>query len=592
MKKIPVKNILLLLIPAFVFACSGTKKIVQSQEIISEKTKDADKAEELPLEEQKQMQFDYMFLEALKEKSIGNQQQALQLLTGCLEIDPGSSAAMYEIATIQVENNDFTAATQLLEKAVQINKENKWYRLFLAQVYQQTRKLDEAAVIYNELLEKEPENPEYLFMYATLLSSSGKVMEAIEAYEKLEEKTGVNEQISLSKQHLYAESGQIEKAFEEIEKLIEYDPEEPRYYGLMADFYQSRGDSESALKYYRKIQEIDPENEFVHFSLANFYLQNGDNDKAFEEAKTGFRSKDIDLPTKLQLYLIFTANGSKSGISSEQEKELTKILAEEHPGEYLVYTARAESLMKNGNLKEARDELLKALEIEKGDYIIWERIFFLDNDLQDWENLYKHTGMALELFPNQAQVYFFSAISSIQLKNYSEAVALSDEGILFVADNKRLEAQFLMLKGEALQKLGNKTEAFKLFDKSIEMDPDNFVALNNYAYYLSLTGENLDKAEKMSGKVIEHFPDNSTYLDTYAWVLFKKGEYRLAKFYMESAIKNEENISGTLLEHYGDILYKLEQFDKAILYWEKAREKGDVSEILEKKIREKKYFEE
>ena len=62
--------------------------------------------------------------------------------------------------------------------------------------------------------------------------------------------------------------------------------------------------------------------------------------------------------------------------------------------------------------------------------------------------------------------------------------------------------------------------------------------LNNYAYYLSLVGRDLDKAERMSGKVIERFPNNSTYLDTYAWILFKKGNYTLAKFYMETAIKN------------------------------------------------------
>ena len=115
-------------------------------------------------------------------------------------------------------------------------------------------------------------------------------------------------------------------------------------------------------------------------------------------------------------------------------------------------------------------------------------------------------------------------------------------------------------------------DAFKLFDKAVDLDKENHIALNNYAYYLSLNGQNLDKAERMSGRVIEQFPNNPTYLDTHAWVLFKKGEFSLAKFYMESALNNGGGDNATLLEHYGDILYKLNKVDEAVKYWEKAKD--------------------
>jgi len=150
----------------------------------------------------------------------------------------------------------------------------------------------------------------------------------------------------------------------------------------------------------------------------------------------------------------------------------------------------------------------------------------------------------------------------------------------------------LMLKGEAIYKMGNKTGAFEIFDKSVELDPDNHIALNNYAYYLSLTGMHLDKAERMSGRVIEMFPENSTYLDTYAWVLFKKGEYALAKFYIESAIKFDKENNPTLIEHYGDILFKLGKINEAVDNWKKALELGGDADQLKRKIKEKKYFEE
>lgn len=548
--------------------------------------------QETELDEENQKKFEFLFVEALKQKMFGNNQEAIRYLSSCLEIDPNSSAAMYELAKVHASNNDYTSSALLLEKAISLNPDNKWYKILLAQIYQQSNQLAKSAEIYDQLLQKDPENLEYLYRKAILLSNAKKTNEALQTYNRLEEKVGVSEQISVAKQQLYVSEGNFDKALEEIEKLIDTNPRDPKYYGLLADLYLNQGDSTNALKYYRKIQEIDPDNGYVHFSLANYYLQQGEIEKSFKETKNGFRSNTIDIQNKLQLYMMLTENPGKSKIGNEQEDVLINILLEQYPNEFLVHTVHAESLLKKGNLKEARAELLKALKIEKNDYMIWERVLFLDNDLQDWQGLYEHSTTAMELFPNQPQVYFLNAIASVQLEKYEETISVSEEGLDFVIDNPQMEGQFLMLQGEALYKLNQVQEAFKLFDKAVDLDKENHIALNNYAYYLSLYGENLDKAERMSGKVIERFPDNPTYLDTHAWVLFKKGNFSLAKFYMESALNNGGAENETLLEHYGDILYKLDKIDEAVEYWKKAKENGGDSEILDRKISEQKYLEE
>ncbi|MDD4107790.1 MAG: tetratricopeptide repeat protein [Prolixibacteraceae bacterium] len=577
-----------IIVTFLLFSCSGVKNVVEQEN--NEKEVSVDE-ETLILEEQKEKEFEFLFVEAIKEKVLGNSQKAIQHLSGCLEINPNSSAAMYELANIHAANNDFTSASLLLEKAISINPENKWYKSFLAQIYQQTKQYGEAAELYEELLRNDPENLEYMFMTANMLASAGRTGEAVDVYNRMESKTGINEQISLAKQQLYISAGEIENAYKEAEKLIEVNPEEPKYYGLMADLYQSQGDTVNALKYYRKIQEIDPGNGFVHFSLANHYLEKGQPEKSFEETRLGFKSDEIDLQSKLQLFMMMTGP-SETAITTEQEEELINILLKEHPGESLVYALKAENLLKNNKPEEGREALLKSLENGKNDYVLWERLLFIDNDLQDWNKLYEHSRQAMDLFPNQPQIYFLNAIASFQLEKYDETISVTDEGTLYVVDNDRLKGQFLMMKGEAFYKTGKVQEAFELFDKSVELDPDNYIALNNYAYYLSLAGKNLDKAERMSGRVIERFPENATYLDTYAWILFKKGEYSLAKFYMESAIKYDQEGSPTLFEHYGDILFKLDLTDEALKYWEQAKEMGENSKILERKIIEKSYFEE
>jgi tetratricopeptide (TPR) repeat protein len=586
MKKI-ISRTVFVVMALFIVSCTGTKTVTQKE--VEKEVVVA--SEQISLDEQKQKEFEFLFGEALKQKMFGNAQKTIQLLSSCLEIDPNSSAAMYELANVHAANNDFTSASLLLEKAISINPENKWYKLLLAQIYQQVRKFSEAADIYTQLAQKEPENLEYLYMKAALFSNASKIDEAIEAYNALEQKTGINEQISVAKQQLFVSSGKVDKAFEEIEKLIEFNPSESKYYGLLADLYQSQGDSENALKNYNKILEMDPGNGFVHFSLANFYLDKGDEEKSFEETKTGFLSDEVDIQAKLQLFMMLTANRDKSKITDKKEEELVQLLLEKHPDESLVHTIYAESLLKKNKLAEARTELLHSLSIESNDYMIWERVLFIDNDLQDWPGLYEHSKKAMELFPNQPQVYFLNAIACIQLEKYDETITTAEEGLDYVVENPQLEGQFLMLKGEAIYKQGKPEEAFAFFDKAVELDPDNYIALNNYAYYLSIAGKDLDKAERMSGKVVEKFPDNSTYLDTHAWVLFKKGNYTLAKFYMQSAINNGGENNPTLLEHYGDILFMLEKLEEARQFWEKAKDNGGSSEVLERKIKEKKYFE-
>ena len=59
----------------------------------------------------------------------------------------------------------------------------------------------------------------------------------------------------------------------------------------------------------------------------------------------------------------------------------------------------------------------------------------------------------------------------------------------------------------------------------------------------------------------------------------------------DKAIEQGGDKDGTILEHYGDIEYKFGEKDKAVDYWIKARDKGNNSDLLDRKIRDKKWYE-
>ena len=142
--------------------------------------------------------------------------------------------------------------------------------------------------------------------------------------------------------------------------------------------------------------------------------------------------------------------------------------------------------------------------------------------------------------------------------------------------------------GDSYNSLKQFKQSDQSYNKALELDSKNSYVLNNYAYYLSLRGENLIEAEKMSRRSNELDPDNSSSEDTYAWILFKLKKYGEARIWIERALQHDSK-SAVQLEHYGDILYFLGEKENALAQWRVAKKMGLRSETLDRKINEEKY---
>ena len=117
-------------------------------------------------------------------------------------------------------------------------------------------------------------------------------------------------------------------------------------------------------------------------------------------------------------------------------------------------------------------------------------------------------------------------------------------------------------------------KCYDAYDRSLALRYDNAMVLNNYAYFLSLEGRDLERALAMAGRAIVLEENNPTYLDTYAWVLYRLGRYDEAKKTMQQALSLDRSKSPDLQLHYGDILAALGEKFMAEVYWKKALEGG------------------
>jgi tetratricopeptide (TPR) repeat protein len=531
-----------------------------------------------------------LFVEANKEKNAGNIAVAELLYLECIKLDPMDAASMYELASIYMVSNKLEEAKKLANKATEIDPNNSWYKLLLANIYKRSESYSESVEVLEELVKQNPNNLEFIEELAYNYILIGENKKAIKALNIIEDKIGISEQLTIQKQKLFINLNQIDSAIFEIEKLIKEFPLEVRYYALLAELCLQNNFDEKAFLAYSKIAELDPGNAYIHISLSDFYRKAGDSINAFKELKLGFENENLDVDSKIQILLSYFTAQQIINERNEKAFELVSILVDKYPDNTRVLSIKAEILYQAREFKNSKILLLKIIEIDSLQFAAWEQLLIAESALTDFENLEKHSLKAIQLFPLRPIAYLFAGMVSFQNKKHDEALSFYKKGIKLVSGNTALSVQFYSFLGDTYHELKNNIASDEAYENALRLDPENAVVLNNYAYYLSLRSEKLEQAKRMSFKAVELDPENASNLDTKAWVLYKLKLYDEAKIVIELALNASEENSAEVYEHYGDILYMLGNKKKAIKFWKRARKKGSESELLSKKIRDKKLY--
>lgn len=532
-----------------------------------------------------------VFIDANKQKTLGNYTEAIKLFNKALEINPNDGASMYELARLYTILGNSEMALSYAEKSVKVEPENQYYLLFYAGLLQSGEDFESAAKIYEKLVLLKPNSQEYYNRLAVAYLYAGEPMESIRVYDELESITGINEKSSLKKQSIYLQEKKVNKAVEELEKLISAFPLETKYYAILAEVCMANGMEDKALEAYNKILELNADDPYIHITLADYYKKNSDFDRAFEELKLGFKNPNLDIDSKIQILIqYYTLNEIYTDLKQEAF-ELAEILIEVHPDDPKSYSIHGDFLYQDEQFEEARDAFRMVISIDSSKYLVWEQLLFTESELQDNTSLLHESKRAIELFPEQPIPYLFAGGSLYEKKEWEECISVLERGAYFVVSNDRLLAQFYAYLGDAYYQVEEIEKSDASYDRVLMINPDHDYVLNNYAYYLSIRGENLEKAAKMAKRATELKPDSPSNQDTYGWVLYKMEYYEDARIWIQKALDNESEDSPVMLEHMGDILWKLGEKENAIEYWQKAKAAGKGSEFLDKKVADQTIYE-
>ena len=542
-----------------------------------------------------QRRYEYYYLEAVRFEQQGCYDEAFGMLTHCLDICPEAPSALYKMATYYFYLGQKDKALDALLHAVEGEPDNYWYRQTLASYYQTNREFDKAVAVLEEMQQRFPKrNGELLSALVGLYNHTQQYDKVIDALKRLENLIGKSEAITMEKSRNYLLMGDKEGAFGEMEALAAEYPENSYYRVALASMYMENGREGDALPVLQEVLAEEPDNGAAKIALVQYHKQVADTVGYHSMVDSVMMTSSVDEDTKVKIMLQLISEKTDSAYVMDL---FNRAMQQPQRSAKLGHVCVQYMLILKQPEERVRPVLLRMLEVEPDHIQARLQLLSYAARRNDIDEIIAMCSTAIDYTPEVLEFYYYKGIGLYQKERYEEALDTYRKATAQVTKESSTElvSDIYTAMGDLYQQIDRLEEAYLCYDSALVYNPSNILVLNNYAYFLSEEGKQLDRAEQMSLRSVKAEPNNATYLDTYAWILYKQERYEEALEYMEQALAADSVPSDVLYEHAGDICYKLGDVQRAFVYWKQAldlqRQTETIEERLEKKVKLKKLIE-
>lgn len=528
--------------------------------------------------------YQYALIEAVKQKNLGNIPGAIELYKMVLEENSNVAVAHYELGTLYALMDNREKSVNHLETAVTMDPGNKWYFESYVDVLLMIQDFKTAQRLLKERISADKENVDHLYKLANVYFLDNKSRKAIKTLEKIEKEHGLSEKITLLKANIYEKKGDYKKALSEVEAILGRFPESVQFHVVAAELAMSSKDEDLAAMYYREVFDLDSLNIYALTNLTDYYREKKEFENSFFYLDKSFQSDEIDYDKKMAILSFYLSDEYFSRNYGKELENLLVTMMNKYPDRRDVHLFASDFFIQNMKYREALDALLPLLNKNQEKYALWRQGILLANATGRTEDLLKITSTAVEMYPDSAEMIFYKGIAEYENEKYEAVIHTFSNEHLARVDDRELNSQARMLLAESYHQLEMYEVSDSIFREIIRSEPDNYLVMNNFSYYLSLREESLDEAERLSRITIEKEPQNGTYLDTYAWILYKRGEFEEAEKYIMQALKwgGEGDLEVNL--HAAEIHKALGNIPMARAFYQKALILGGDKEELIRKL--------
>ena len=546
-----------------------------------------------PLDYNTSQRFKYFYLEAINQQNKGNYAAAFDLLNHCQEINPTAAEVYFmRSAYYSMLKNDSLMVADI-ERAAALNPTNTTFMERLGQIYIGMGKFPKAIETYEKIFANTRDRDDVLNILIQLYDRQKDYDNMLRTIDRLESLEGSSEEITLARMRVLALKGDKEAELAELKSLSEKHPNDMNYHVMMGNWLLQNDRADEALKEYDYVLRMEPDNLMAQMSMLDYYRNVGEDSLANDLQEKMLINEDTPINSKMTLMRKVVADNEQEGGDSTQVLDLFhRILTQPQKTTDMHELYAAYMTLKKMPQDSINQALRDALEIAPDNAGVRLELIQAEWSKKNFDEVIRLSRAAQEYNPDEMAFYYFMGLAHFQKDERDEALNSFQRGVAQIneSSNKEIVSDFYAIMGDILHEKGREKEAYAAYDSCLQWKPDNIGCLNNYAYYLSEQGKDLQRAEQMSYRTIKAEPQNSTYLDTYAWILFMQERYEESKLYIDQAVQNDSTVSVVILEHAGDIHAKVGEMDKALDFWRKARDNGNDSKVLIRKIKLRKYL--
>lgn len=539
--------------------------------------------------------FDYFFLDAVRAYNAEKYDEAYRLLQYCLTLNSEAAEAHFLLAQYYQTQKKDSLALHSFEKATQLKPQNNSYLEALARSCISNRNYKDAIVAYEKLYANNKKNEDALDILLRLYQHQKDFDNMLKIINRKEEINGSDEETTLMKVNVYELLNKKKEALEALQSLAAEHPHDIGYQLMVGNWLMQNEKHKEAYKIFAKALQEEPDNTLAQASMYDYYVAQEEVSKAKDMMEQMLISSKTESKTKVNLLKNVIQESLELKQDSTEVLQLFDRVTKANPKDGGV----AEIKLAYLNLLSVPDSVkLKAMKevlaITPDNAPV--RVQLIEQRWQEknWDEIIVLSEEAQAYNPEEMAFYYFMGMAYYHKDDKDKALEAFKRGVDEINEksNKDFVSDFYAIMGDLLHQKGQIEEAFAAYDSCLQWKPDNVGCLNNYAYFLSLTGKQLDKAEQMSYRTIKAEPTNATYLDTYAWILFIQGRYAEAQIYIDQAITHDTDsvLSAEVLEHAGDIYAMNGDMKKALEYWQAALQQESTSATLAEKIRQRKYI--
>lgn len=485
-------------------------------------------------------------------------------------------------------------AEQTLLQNVDQNPDNKDAIRVLQDYYVRTGQLDRAESTLASLSAKYPKSVPIKLTYAKLLTDKKDFSKANELASELTKTNANDPEVQVLNAVLLMNTGKVNDAFTMLQKATKEAPNNYQTQLLLARVAQSKGDVPTAQTAYQAALKLQPNSTDALTGLAMIAYANQDT-----SSLTDLAEKMIRLHPNMPQGYMWRGSTEATQKDYERAEADFQTALKNDPKNGAVYIQLATIRMMQNKLPEARAMLEKAYDLDANDARAVSMLVALDLRANQPDKAKARMDQAIAKSPNNG--IFYSELAHLQLvtKDYNGALENSQKAMqlapaYFDAIRWYTEAEVhlgqidpaistwqkwvgshpndpngIQILATLDDAKGDQGKAKELYQKTLQLNPNDFVAANNLAYLMIETGDNPDVALSLAQTARRLRPESPETADTLAWVYFYKGNYSQARDLLEDALKQDPN-DASMHYHLGMTYAKLDNKQDAALHFKKA----------------------